>query len=218
MTSLCCFHSKHSSLSYSQMIINRISVLIKLCSFMTMLVKLPLRCCCHPVWDRITQIIIECSYCYCIFNVFRVFNSYSLTLACLLIYIIVIEPGIWLISCLVINSRKKNMYDYSHMANTGRYYSDVIMSTMSSKVTGVSVVYSTVCSVLNQIIYQSSASLTFERGIHRWPMISPHKRPVTRKMVSIDDVIMCGICLSSSCKYLALSWSNHFDFLLPNAK
>ena len=107
MTSLYCFHSRHSSLSYSQMIINRISVLIKLCSFMTMLVKLPLRFCCHPAWDRITQIIIECSYCYCILDVFRVFNSYSLTLACLLIHIIVIEPGIWFISCLVINSKKK---------------------------------------------------------------------------------------------------------------
>ena len=30
--------------------------------------------------------------------------------------------------------------------------------------------------------HQSSASLVFVRGIHRWPMNSPHKRPVTRKM------------------------------------
>ena len=28
---------------------------------------------------------------------------------------------------------------------------------------------------------QSSASLTFVRGIHRWPVNSSHKRPVTRK-------------------------------------
>ena len=28
---------------------------------------------------------------------------------------------------------------------------------------------------------QSPASLAFVRGIHRWPMDSPHKRPVTRK-------------------------------------
>ena len=37
---------------------------------------------------------------------------------------------------------------------------------------------------------QSSASLTFVRGIHRWPVTSPHKGPVTRKMFSFDDVIM----------------------------
>ena len=38
--------------------------------------------------------------------------------------------------------------------------------------------------------HQSSASLTFVRGIHRWPVNSPHKRPVTRKMFPFDDVIM----------------------------
>ena len=37
--------------------------------------------------------------------------------------------------------------------------------------------------------HQSSASLPFVRGIHRWPVNSPHKRQVTRKF-SIDDVIM----------------------------
>ena len=38
--------------------------------------------------------------------------------------------------------------------------------------------------------HQSSASLYFVRGIHRWPVNSPHKRPVTRKMFPFDDVIM----------------------------
>ena len=33
-------------------------------------------------------------------------------------------------------------------------------------------------------------SLAFVRGIHRWPVNSPHKGPVTRKMFSFDDVIM----------------------------
>ena len=36
----------------------------------------------------------------------------------------------------------------------------------------------------------SFASLVFVRGIHRWSVNSPHKRPVTRKMLSFDDVIM----------------------------
>ena len=37
------------------------------------------------------------------------------------------------------------------------------------------------------------ASLAFVRGIHRWPVDSLHKRPVTRKVFPSDDVIM-GMC------------------------
>ena len=33
--------------------------------------------------------------------------------------------------------------------------------------------------------HQSSASLAFVRGIHRWPVNSPHKGPVTRKKSSV---------------------------------
>ena len=33
--------------------------------------------------------------------------------------------------------------------------------------------------------HQSSASLAFVRGIHRWPVKSPHKGPVTRKIQEI---------------------------------
>ena len=36
----------------------------------------------------------------------------------------------------------------------------------------------------------SSASLAFMRGIHRGPVNSPHKGPVTRKMFPFGDVIM----------------------------
>ena len=36
----------------------------------------------------------------------------------------------------------------------------------------------------------SSASLAFVREIHRWPVNSPHKGPVTRIMFSCDEVIM----------------------------
>ena len=38
--------------------------------------------------------------------------------------------------------------------------------------------------------HQSSASLAFVRGIHRGPVNSPHKWPVTQKMFPFDDVIM----------------------------
>ena len=40
--------------------------------------------------------------------------------------------------------------------------------------------------------HQSSASLAFLRGIHRWPVKFPHKWPVTPKMFPFDDVIMWG--------------------------
>ena len=35
-------------------------------------------------------------------------------------------------------------------------------------------------------------SLAFVRGIHRWPVDSPHKRPVTWKMFPFDEAIMVG--------------------------
>ena len=55
---------------------------------------------------------------------------------------------------------------------------------------GRHVVYSTIYSVAHLRKHQSSASLAFVREIHRWPMNSPHKWTVTRKMVPFDDVIM----------------------------
>ena len=61
------------------------------------------------------------------------------------------------------------------------HYNDVIMSMMASQITSVSIVYSTVFSGPGQRKHQSSASLAFVRGIHRSPVNSPHKGPVTRK-------------------------------------
>ena len=69
-------------------------------------------------------------------------------------------------------------------------YCDVIMSTMESQITSLTIVYSTVYSGSDRRKHQSSASLAFVRGIHRWPPNSPHKGPVTRKMLQFDDVIM----------------------------
>ena len=71
-----------------------------------------------------------------------------------------------------------------------RHYNDVIMSTIASQITSLTTVYSTVYSGIDQRKHQSSASLAFVRGIHRGPVNSPHKGPVTRKMFPFDDVIM----------------------------
>ena len=67
---------------------------------------------------------------------------------------------------------------------------DVIMSVMVSQVTLLTIVCSSVYSGAYQRKHQSSASLAFVRGIDRWPVNSPHKGPVTRKMFPFDDVIM----------------------------
>ena len=75
------------------------------------------------------------------------------------------------------------------------HYNDVIMSAMASQITSLTIVfYSIVCSGTDERKNQSSASLAFVRGIHQWPVNSPHKGPVTRKTFQFDDVIMC-MCL-----------------------
>ena len=67
------------------------------------------------------------------------------------------------------------------------------MSTVVSQITSLANVYSTVYSDAHQIKHQSSAPLAFVRGIHRGPVNSPHKGPVTRKLLPFDDVITMSI-------------------------
>ena len=70
------------------------------------------------------------------------------------------------------------------------HYGDVIMGTLASQITSLTNVYSTVYSDTDHRKHQSSASLAFVWGIHRGPVNSPHKWPVTRKMLPFDYVIM----------------------------
>ena len=71
-----------------------------------------------------------------------------------------------------------------------QHYNDVLMMMMASQITGLSMVYPTICSGADQRKHKSSASLAFVMGIHRWPVNSPRKGPVTRKLYSFDYVIM----------------------------
>ena len=90
------------------------------------------------------------------------------------------------------------------------HYNDVIMRTMASQITSRTIVYSTVYPGADQRKHQSSASLAFVRGIHRGPVNSPHKGPITRKMFPFDDVIM------SWCRTQAMVisyWQNEFKVL-----
>ena len=56
------------------------------------------------------------------------------------------------------------------------------MGTMASQIISLTVVYTTVWPGADQRKHQSSVFLIFVRGIHRWTVNSPHKRPVTRRM------------------------------------
>ena len=82
------------------------------------------------------------------------------------------------------------MVSLGHNGLTITHYCDVKIGAVASQITSLPIVYSTVCSGADQRIHQSSASLAFVRVIHRWPVNSPHKWPVTRKMFPFDDVIM----------------------------
>ena len=62
-----------------------------------------------------------------------------------------------------------------------KHQNEVIMGAMASQITSVSIVYSTVYSGVNERKHQSSASLSFVRGIHWWRVNSPHKGSVMRK-------------------------------------
>ena len=99
------------------------------------------------------------------------------------------------------------------------HYNDVIMGAMASQITSLTIVYSTVYSVADQRKYQSSASLAFVRGIHRWPVNSPHKGPATRKMFPFDDVIMwssVACCANVETVHAWLSNPWHMFLKKPN--
>ena len=72
-------------------------------------------------------------------------------------------------------------------------YNDIMMSMMASQITRLTIVYSNVFSRTDERKHQSSASLTFVRGIQWWAVNSPHKGPVTQKIFPFDDVIVCNI-------------------------
>ena len=69
-------------------------------------------------------------------------------------------------------------------------YGDVIIGEMAIQITSLTIIYSTVYSGADQRKHLSPVSLAFVRGIHRWPINSPHKGSVTREMFLFGDVII----------------------------
>ena len=76
-----------------------------------------------------------------------------------------------------------------------KHNNDVIMGTTASQISSLTIVYSIVYLGADQRKHQVSVSLAFVRGIHRGPVNSRHKGPVTRKMFPFDDVIMHFVIL-----------------------
>ena len=102
----------------------------------------------------------------------------------------------WCNSLPIIIDSRYIVVEYNTTQKTIQHYDDVIMSVMASQITSLASVCSTFIRGTVQRKYQSSASLAFVRGIHRWPVNSPHKGPVTRKMFPFDDVVMKEINLA----------------------
>ena len=75
----------------------------------------------------------------------------------------------------------------------------LIMGAMASQIISLTIVSSSAHA--DQRKHQSSASPACVRGIHRWPVNSPHKSPVSRKMFPFDD----GKCFHLRTAYLRLS-------------
>ena len=87
------------------------------------------------------------------------------------------------------------------------HYNNVIMSVMAFQITSLTIVCSNVYSATDQRKHQCSASLVFVRGIHRWPVNSPHKGPVTQKMFPFEDIIMWAASL-----VYVLHWNRNDNF------
>ena len=86
------------------------------------------------------------------------------------------------------------------------------MGTMGSQINNLTIVYSTVYSSADQNKHQSSASLAFVQGIHRWPVNSPLKGQVMQIMFPFDDIIMRFDCLRYINKYyMMMSWHENLS-------
>ena len=78
---------------------------------------------------------------------------------------------------------KKEQISHVGTNHVHNHYNDVIMSVIGSQLTGVSIVYPTVCSGADQTKHKK--------------VKSPHKGPVTWNMLPFDDVIMIIMVYSS---------------------
>ena len=147
------------------------------------------------IWQTSRVIILQKPICF-------VCDSLDKYLAMLYTYPHMLSQLLWALSCTCIRDVPASIIDaYSskaHMAIQAHSYSwEWRHNERDSVSDNQPHVCSTVYSGAYQRKHQSSASLAFVWGIHRWPVDAPHKRPVTRKLCPFDDVFM----LSGWCQW-----------------
>ena len=81
------------------------------------------------------------------------------------------------------------------------------MGSIASQITSLTIIYPAVYSDAEQTKHQRSVSLAFVRGIHRSPVNSPHKWPVTRKMFPFDDIIISCVFHEKPLQMYETVWS-----------
>ena len=96
-------------------------------------------------------------------------------------------------------SMNEDQYAVAKLFIQKLYYNDVIMGSMTTQIPA--------SRWFDQRKHQWSAPLTFVRGIHRWPVNSPHKGPVSRKMFSFDDVIKTTLARHNTDKHTSYGLS-----------
>ena len=91
-----------------------------------------------------------------------------------------------------ISQRERLLFSLSRLEvyRNQKHYNDVIMFAMASQITSLTIDYSTVNSWRRSKKTSKLYVTGLVRGIHRRPVNSPNKGPVTWKMFSFDDVIM----------------------------
>ena len=114
----------------------------------------------------------------------------------------VVETSLWT------GGRTDKIHRWTDSTDNDSHYNDVILSMIASQITSLTIVYSTIYSGADQRKHQSSASLPFVQEIHRGPVNSPHKGPVTWKMFPFDDVIMTFQC--KGIEIYEMSWFFHY--------
>ena len=94
------------------------------------------------------------------------------------------------------------------------HYCDAIMISIASQITSLTIVYSCVYSGVDKRKHQSSASLAFVCGIHRWPVNSPPQSPSNAENVSIS---WCHH-VSSKCCSVSSQHQQHQQYRYDNSK
>ena len=109
-------------------------------------------------------------------------------------------------------STRKPCDDY--LLNVSYHYNDVIMGAIASQITSRTIVFSTVYSDTDKKKHQSSASLAFVWGIHRRPVNSPHKWPVTQTGRCFH--LMTSSCIHHAVLFYSCTVTSHEGLRIPS--